>query len=57
MGGEIEIADTRVIRERHPTLDVAPDRLPEAGYLPPEAVVSQASSAEHRAGSSPRRSR
>jgi glycerophosphoryl diester phosphodiesterase len=30
------------IRRRHPTLDVAPDRLPEVGHLPPEAVVAQA---------------
>jgi glycerophosphoryl diester phosphodiesterase len=30
------------LRERHPTLDVAPDRLPEVGHLPPEAVVAQA---------------
>jgi glycerophosphoryl diester phosphodiesterase len=31
-----------VIHERYPTLDVAPDRLPEVGYLPPEDVVRQA---------------
>ena len=31
-----------VIHERYPTLDVAPDRLPEVGYLPPQAVVAQA---------------
>jgi glycerophosphoryl diester phosphodiesterase len=31
-----------VLRQRHPTLDVAPDRLPEVGFLPPEAVVAQA---------------
>lgn len=30
------------VRERHPMLDVAPDRLPERGHLPPEAVVAQA---------------
>lgn len=30
------------VRERYPTLDVAPDRLPEVGHLPPEAVVAQA---------------
>lgn len=30
------------LRRRHPTLDVAPDRLPEVGHLPPEAVVAQA---------------
>lgn len=29
-------------RERYPALDVAPDRLPEVGHLPPEAVVAQA---------------
>lgn len=31
-----------VVRGRYPTLDVAPDRLPERGRLPPEAVVGQA---------------
>lgn len=30
------------IRRRYPTLDVAPDRLPEVGPLAPEAVVAQA---------------
>jgi glycerophosphoryl diester phosphodiesterase len=30
-----------VIRQRYPTLDVAPDRLPEVGSLPPDAVVAQ----------------
>ena len=30
------------IHERYPALDVAPDRLPEVGFLPPEAVVGQA---------------
>jgi len=30
------------VRRRHPTLDVAPDRLPEVGHLPPNAVVAQA---------------
>lgn len=30
------------VRRRYPTLDVAPDRLPEVGHLPPEAVVAQA---------------
>lgn len=29
-------------RRRHPTLDVAPDRLPERGDLPADAVVAQA---------------
>jgi glycerophosphoryl diester phosphodiesterase len=31
-----------VVRERYPELDVAPDRLPEVGHLPPDAVVAQA---------------
>lgn len=31
-----------LLRERHPSLMVAPDRLPEVGHLPPEAVVAQA---------------
>ena len=30
------------LRRRYPTLDVAPDRLPEVGHLPPDAVVAQA---------------
>jgi glycerophosphoryl diester phosphodiesterase len=30
------------VRERYPMLDVAPDRLPEVGHLPPVAVVAQA---------------
>jgi glycerophosphoryl diester phosphodiesterase len=30
------------VRARYPMLDVAPDRLPEVGHLPPEAVVAQA---------------
>jgi len=30
------------LHARYPTLDVAPDRLPEVGRLPPEAVVAQA---------------
>jgi glycerophosphoryl diester phosphodiesterase len=31
-----------VVRERYPMLDVAPDRLPERGHLPPDSVVAQA---------------
>lgn len=30
------------LRRRYPTLDIAPDRLPEVGHLPPEVVVAQA---------------
>lgn len=30
------------LRQRYPTLEVAPDRLPEVGHLPPEDVVAQA---------------